>query len=40
MMCNVCNDDIFEGDNLNCAKCNAFQHFGCAALRETAFRKM
>lgn len=40
MLCSVCNDDIFEGDNLICAKCNAFQHFVCAALRETAFRKM
>ncbi|KAL4096900.1 hypothetical protein QTP88_021775 [Uroleucon formosanum] len=28
------------GDNLNCSKCNAIQHFGCAALRESAFRKM
>lgn len=40
MLCNVCNDDIFENDNLNCNKCNVFLHFGCAALRETAFRKM
>lgn len=40
MLCNVCNDDIFDGDNLNCTKCNAIQHFGCAALRESAFRKM
>ncbi|KAL4107536.1 hypothetical protein QTP88_017868 [Uroleucon formosanum] len=40
MLCVTCNDDIFEGDNLNCSKCNATQHFGCAALRESAFRKM
>lgn len=40
MLCVTCNDDIFEGDNLNCSKCNAIQHFGCAALRESAFRKM
>lgn len=40
MLCNVCNDDIYDGDNLNCNKCNVFLHFGCAALRETAFRKM
>lgn len=40
MLCNICNDDVFEGDNLNCIKCKAILHYGCAALRESAFRKM
>lgn len=40
MLCKVCDDDTFDGDNLNCFKCNDFLHFGCAALRESAFRKM
>lgn len=39
-MCVICNDDIFEGDNINCSKCKAVLHFGCAALRESAFRNM
>lgn len=40
MLCGTCNDDVFEGDNINCSKCNAILHFGCAALRESAFRNM
>lgn len=41
MLCNICNDDIFEGDNLNCTKCKAILHFGCVGdLRESTFRKM
>lgn len=40
MLCNVCNDDIYDGDNIKCSMCNAFLHFGCASLRETSFRKM
>lgn len=39
MLCNVCNDDIYE-EELKCSTCNAFFHFGCAALRESSFRKM
>lgn len=40
MLCNVCNDDIYEEDELKCSTCNEFFHFGCAVLRETTFRKM
>lgn len=40
MLCNTCNDDIYEDDDLKCSICNGFFHFGCVALRESAFRKM
>lgn len=40
MICIICNDDIYDEDELNCTICNAFLHFGCAALRESTFRKM
>lgn len=40
MICDICNDDIYEEDELNCSSCNGYIHFGCAALRESAFRKM
>lgn len=40
MLCNVCNDDIYEEDELKCSTCNEFFHFGCAVLRESSFRKM
>jgi hypothetical protein len=40
MLCNICNDDVFDEDEIKCSTCNGFHHFGCVALRETAFRKM
>lgn len=40
MLCSTCNDDIIEGDNINCTKCKAILHFSCATLRESAFRSM
>lgn len=40
MLCNECNDDIFDGDEIKCSTCNTFLHFECASLRETSFRKM
>lgn len=44
MLCKICNDDVYEEDELNemneCSNCNGFFHFGCASLRESAFRKM
>lgn len=40
MLCNSCNDDIFEDDALKCSVCNEFYHFMCSAMREFAFRKM
>lgn len=40
MLCVVCNDDIFEGENLRCKICKEHLHFSCASMRETNFRKM
>lgn len=40
MICLICNEEIYKGDELKCNKCNEFLHFGCAGLRETIFRKM
>jgi len=40
MICNIYNDDIFDEDEIKCSTCNGFLHFGCAALRESTFRKM
>jgi len=40
MLCNECNDDIFDGDEIKCSTCITLLHFGCASLRETSFRKM
>lgn len=40
MLCTTCNDDILDDDNINYTKCKAIMHFGCATLRESAFRTM
>uniref|UniRef100_A0A2S2NLJ2 PHD-type domain-containing protein n=1 Tax=Schizaphis graminum TaxID=13262 RepID=A0A2S2NLJ2_SCHGA len=40
MLCNTCNDDIFDSDDIKCSTCNGFLHFSCAGFRETSFRKM
>lgn len=40
MICSICNGDIHEEDELNCTSCNGFFNFGCATLRESAFRKL
>ncbi|KAF0748808.1 E3 ubiquitin-protein ligase TRAIP-like [Aphis craccivora] len=40
MLCNICNDDIFDSDDIKCSTCNEFLHFACAGFRETSFRKM
>lgn len=40
MLCNSCNDDIFDDDLLTCSICNEYFHYMCAALREATFRKM
>lgn len=37
MLYNMFDDDIFEGDNLNCTKYKVILHFGCATLMEFAF---
>lgn len=40
MLCNTCNIDIYENDELKCSTCNGYFHFGCVQLREATFRKM
>lgn len=40
MLCNICNDDIFDSDDIKCSTCNGFLHFACARFREAPFRKM
>lgn len=40
MLCLVCNEDIYTGDEIKCVKCNDFLHFGCASFREASFRKL
>lgn len=40
MLCNECNDDIFEEDILKCNLCNEFYHFMCVGLKESTFRRM
>lgn len=37
MLCNICNDSIYEDDELKCSMCNTFFHFGCVALRGMEF---
>jgi len=40
MLCVICIEDIPQGDDIKCSKCNEFLHFNCAFLREASFRKM
>lgn len=40
MLCSVCIDDIFEGDEIKCTICKEFLHFACASFRESSFRKL
>lgn len=40
MLCAVCNDDIFENDDIKCSKCIEYFHFSCAGMREVNFRKL
>jgi len=40
MLCLLCNDEIYQGDELKCTACKEFLHFSCASLREASFRKM
>lgn len=40
MLCSVCNEDIFESDDIRCAKCKEYLHFSCASMREATFRKL
>lgn len=40
MLCTVCNDDIYDNEDIKCAKCKTFSHFACAGFRESNFRKL
>lgn len=40
MLCTICNDEIFQGDEIKCIICKEFLHFTCAGLREANFRKL
>jgi len=40
MLCTICNDDIYENDEIKCSKCKIYLHFGCAGQREGNFRKL
>lgn len=40
MLCIICIEDIPQGDDIKCTKCNEFLHFNCAGLREASFKKM
>ncbi|KAL4126805.1 hypothetical protein QTP88_011014 [Uroleucon formosanum] len=40
MLCLVCNDEIYDGDEIKCKNCKDYLHFSCASFRETAFRKL
>lgn len=39
-VCSVCNDEIYDNDDIKCNKCKISLHFACAGLRESNFRKM
>jgi len=40
MLCSVCTEDIFQGDDIKCSKCKDYLHFSCGGMRENNFRKM
>lgn len=40
MLCLICNEQIFEGDEIQCFNCKEHLHFTCAAFRESVFRKL
>lgn len=40
LLCTICNEEIFENDEIKCSKCKLYLHFGCAGQREVIFRKM
>lgn len=39
-VCAVCNDEIYDSEEIKCSNCKIFLHFACAGLRESNFRKM
>lgn len=40
MLCLICIEEIFQGDEIQCVVCNEFLHFSCAGFREEKFRKI
>lgn len=40
MLCLVCNDEIFDGDEIKCKNCKEYLRFSWASFREAAFRKL
>jgi len=40
LVCSVCNEDVFDNEDIKCSKCKMFFHFACAGFREVNFRKM
>lgn len=40
LLCDVCNEEIFDNEDIKCNKCKLFLHFACAGFRETNFRKL
>lgn len=40
VLCSICNDEIFDSDEIKCSKCKMYLHFICAGQREANFRKM
>ncbi|KAE9523751.1 hypothetical protein AGLY_015811 [Aphis glycines] len=40
MLCLVCNDEIYDGDEIKCKNGKDYLHFSCASFRETALRKL
>lgn len=39
-MCLICNNDIFQRDEIQRVLCNEFVYFVCVGLREKTFRKI
>lgn len=40
MLCSVCIDEIYDGDDIKCVTCKEYLHFTCAGFREATFRKL
>jgi len=40
MLCSICNDEIFQGDEIKCATCKEFLHVACGGLSKVNLRKL
>jgi hypothetical protein len=36
LLCSICNEEIFDNDEIKCSKCEVFLPFTCAGIRETS----